>query len=129
MDHAPKRRWFQFRLRTLLIGFSLLCAIAICGYGFREAKIASDRRSLLAGEWCDQATPGPDGEQLSFIRRWLGDKPILRIDLNPLPPEDVVKRYRSAFPEAKIAWASHHPAAPVDEETEQSKIPHTIHIH
>ena len=40
-----KRRWFQFRLRTLMIGVTLL-AIP-CGYVGWQAKIVRERRAEL----------------------------------------------------------------------------------
>ncbi len=108
MADTPKRRWFQFRLRTLLVCVALIGAAF--GYVARESNIALSRRLLLANEWCFQAMPRLDGEKLSIIRQWLGDKPIGRIDLEPLPPDDVVNRYRRAFPEAMVVWASRQPA-------------------
>jgi hypothetical protein len=50
MDAEPKRkrRWFQFSLRTLLIGVTLL-AVA-CGYVAKEAKTAWQRQSFLDTE-------------------------------------------------------------------------------
>jgi hypothetical protein len=40
-----KRRWFQFRLRSLLIGVTL--AAIPCGYVGWQAKIVRDRKAFL----------------------------------------------------------------------------------
>jgi hypothetical protein len=41
----PRRRWFQFKLRTLLIGMALLTIP--CGYVSWQAKIVRERKALL----------------------------------------------------------------------------------
>jgi hypothetical protein len=79
----PRRRWFQFRLRTLLIGVMLLSVAA--AYVRWQAKIVSERTAWLAEHeqygligghtFTPGFAAGREGEAPSLIRRWLGDKP------------------------------------------------------
>jgi hypothetical protein len=41
-DQRPPRRWFQFRLRTLMIGMTLLAVP--CSYVGWQAKIAREQK-------------------------------------------------------------------------------------
>jgi hypothetical protein len=41
-----KRRWFQYSLRTLLIGVTLLAVV--CGYVGWQAKIVREREAMLS---------------------------------------------------------------------------------
>jgi alpha-D-ribose 1-methylphosphonate 5-triphosphate synthase subunit PhnL len=105
----PKRdrRWFQFRLRTLLIGVTLL-AVA-CGYVASKAKIVRDR-----SEWRINAPPkssypvkpiifqGDPAQRPNVIRRWLGDVAIDMIDLPPSTPDKDIRTTVTLFPEAAI---------------------------
>jgi hypothetical protein len=77
-----KRRWFQFSLRTLLIGVTLLAVV--CGYVGWEAKIVRDRKTWLK-EHPRERDPiyksdsdmvlslGDKNKSPNAIRRWLGD--------------------------------------------------------
>jgi hypothetical protein len=77
----PHRRWFQFRLRTLLVGMALLGAA--CGYVAHEVKIVEARKAWLRNHVADIRSPsireeirwleGNPAEKPSLIRRWLGD--------------------------------------------------------
>ena len=81
MDSPAPRRRFQFHLRTLMIGVTLL-AVA-CGYVGWQAKILRERRALLMkvriahGEWWtreDVNSPlEKSGIGISVMRRMLGD--------------------------------------------------------
>jgi hypothetical protein len=95
---ASPRRRFQFRLRTLMIGVTLLAAA--CSYVGWQAKIVMERRLILnvfefsdggkGGYWVEGAdvwepyTPthktliaaGTPENDPSWIRLWLGDRRI-----------------------------------------------------
>ena len=77
MLSAPKRRRFQFELRTLLVVVALL-SIA-CGYVGWQANIVRERKAVIAelqriGGGI--TAPAPDPPQFgSWIRRILGDVP------------------------------------------------------
>jgi hypothetical protein len=97
----PSLRRFQVRLRTLLIGVTLL-AVA-CGYVGWQVKIVREREAMLKdphffliGYRLEVAGTIP------WLRRRLGDTDCLGI----IGDEDVsdadLERYRLAFPEADI---------------------------
>jgi hypothetical protein len=113
MDAEPKRkrRWFQFSLRTLLILVALLasaCAVVRWRYDFvwqRRAmirQIAIEHRGV-AGISVDPVTFEPI-EQLSWIRRLLGDQPIIDISLPADTPAAERAAIRAVFPEARL-WS------------------------
>jgi hypothetical protein len=62
MTEPPKRRWFQFSLRTLLIGVTLFAAA--CGYVAHEAHIVRERQTWIAD-------PEPTERELKFQKAWL----------------------------------------------------------
>ena len=122
-----KRRWFQFRLRSLLIGVTLLAVV--CGYVGWQAGIVRERRETMTEllrshpvfgriQWatisCESChSTGQDGEhipppvddEIPFVRRLLGDKPYraFKIPRSYSPTE--ASRIRELFPEATIYWS------------------------
>jgi hypothetical protein len=110
MNGAHKRRWYQFSLRTLLIGVTLLAAL--CGYVAHEAKIVRDRRVWAINHghfWVTdplratvERVSGDPSRGPSFVRLWLGDKPLpqLVVPTDTAPSE--IKLAASLFPEADI---------------------------
>ena len=101
-----KRRWFQFSLRTLLIGVTLVAVP--CAYVGWQAKIVSERKTMrewmaLNGGWVVTDTR-PD-KQPPLIRRWLGDEPIAVIVFqHPIKPPNE-QAVRAMFPEATPSFA------------------------
>ena len=110
----PKRKrfWYQFSLRTLLIVVTLLGAAF--GYVASQDQIIRKREALANEVWREsprglvygvQWIPSMDG--IPWVRRWLGDK---RYDLvilrDATASDDVMERYRQAFPEAKVVKLS-----------------------
>jgi hypothetical protein len=100
----PPRRRFQFRLRTLMIGVTLLAVL--CAYVGWQAKIVRERRAMLGtidaagGRYlvinegdvpAGMAGPG-------WIRRLLGDVAVVEIDFHTssLSQDDLKEK----FPEA-----------------------------
>ena len=99
-----KRRWFQFSLRSLMIGVTLLAVP--CAYVGWQAKIVRERRAMLgtidavggrylainAGELPAGMT-GP-----GWIRWFLGDVAVVEIDFHAssLSQDDLKEK----FPEA-----------------------------
>ena len=102
-------RRFQFNLRTLLIGVTLLAvalAVSLGWWCIHEISIAQDRMALLGALYAHgreyqlllDATPPP----MSFIRRWAGDRPVIVLWL-PKPPDGLdVERIKKAFPKAQF---------------------------
>jgi hypothetical protein len=122
---SPPRRCFQFRLRTLMIGVTLLATV--CGYVAWQAKIVRERKAIAqvveherSGMivWCswvekDIPTGGlriensveikPPYPKVSWLRRWLGDDYAVYIQYPAsLMSAEEVARLKVAFPEAYI---------------------------
>jgi hypothetical protein len=106
---AHPRRWFAFRLRTLLV---VVAALAI-GFGLwihHEQRIVQERRAMM--ERFDDnrhggvvvVALGSDGvtpwERISPIRRALGDEPVEIIELPWGSTDADLQRARQLFPEA-----------------------------
>jgi hypothetical protein len=125
-----KRRWFQFSLRTLLIGVTLL-AVA-CAYVAWQARIVRERRALLlliesreygwysgersashdfppAASGHDLAasghnlTAGKTEDRPAWIRHWLGDETVYLIWLRNTVPSSEAVLIENCFPEA-VVW-------------------------
>jgi hypothetical protein len=106
MANQPSpRRHFQFRLRTLMIGATLLAAL--CGYVSWQAKIVHERKLVL--DWIgahngevalNRKHPGaPDyWPNIPWLRRLLGDRGVAGVNIGPLSAADEA-RIREAFPE------------------------------
>jgi hypothetical protein len=103
----PRRPWFQFGLRTLLIGVVLIGSAF--GYVAHEAQIVAART-----DWRVRHPPyehvhchvnhiarrDPAADP-TFVRRWLGDRPTEQIYLfepSDGNPQEVAK----LFPEASV---------------------------
>jgi hypothetical protein len=113
----PRRRWFQFRLRTLLIATALL-SIATAWFGW-QLRIVRNRQSLLAlmharepVAWTfldmEEATPLLGDEpahplRVPWFREMLGDKPLRKAPLDaPLFSREEIRQIREAFPETEF---------------------------
>ena len=109
-----KRRRFPFRLRTLMIGVTLFCAVA-GGYVGAQMKIAHERNAMLwwirdhrgsstTGELLPPPfkTPQRQPPSISWVRQLLGDHAISHIELQPNTDANDVLRIRALFPEADI---------------------------
>jgi hypothetical protein len=115
-----KRRWFQFSLRTLLVGVVLLAVV--CGYVGRQVAIVKEREAMAAAPGVDSVvaanprdmfTPLSSGsgivhvtsdsrEGLPWFRSWLGDRYYLGVSLDRSTSDDEITRYKQVFPEATI---------------------------
>jgi hypothetical protein len=103
-----KRRWFQFSLRTLLIGVTLL-AVA-CAYLAHQARIVNDRKAMMqtlaheggrvlsAAESAEHMASQPE-PRLNWIRQLLGDEYVCGLYIPPTTPEPVAAKIKAAFPE------------------------------
>ena len=100
-----KRRRFQFRLRTLMIGVTLL-AVA-CWWIVGQLRIVQGRERMIEADDCEIIIYG-DGRYgskggIPWVRRLLGDREVNKI-LTPHSTSDGdVERYRLAFPEADVS--------------------------
>ena len=99
----PRRRWYQYSLRTLLIGVALLAVP--CADVAHEARIVSERKAVLdriranGGEGVrafHQRGPVP------WLRGVFGDEPIALFWLPAATPAKERLRIATAYPEARI---------------------------
>ena len=101
-----KRRWFQFRLRTLMIVVTVF-AMPL-GYVEWEAKIVRERKSELAkrdgqfGVWTVPALADNHEKTIPMLRRWMGDRAIFWIIYKRGTTDDEIRRLRELFPEALV---------------------------
>lgn len=108
----PKRRWFQFRLRTLLVVVTL--AAVPCAYVAHEWRIVQERERFLCEQERSMAEHSSGAAGISWVRRLMGDHGYSRIALGGAT--DIARRRQEAgalFPEARIMALSlrHHSAA------------------
>ena len=105
-DQPSPRRRFQFRLRTLMIGVTLL-AVA-CGYVGWQAKIVRQRESER--NWIQKhggvmesniTRPGQPTYRptVSWARGLLGDSGVAAIRFGKPISDDDERRIKSVFPE------------------------------
>ena len=102
-----KRRWFQFSLRSLMIGVTLFC-VAVGGYIGWQAKIVRERKAMLAqlsaADWRRPEfrwhSPTP---QIPWLRRILGDKPVAMLVVPPNADQQAIAEIRQMLPEADLA--------------------------
>ncbi len=96
-DQPPPRRRFQFRLRTLLIGVTLL-ALPM-GYVGWQVKIVRERKAIFKIPQIVAFTV--DGEpRLRWIRRCLKDFVCSELPVGDNAAEAELTEYRIALPEA-----------------------------
>ena len=109
----PKRKrcWFQFSLRTLMVGVTLL-GVA-CAYIGWQAKIVNERRRLLESVLLHQGVVYPDlspshssgplpDRSPPWIRRLMGDVWMDGIYLDAKTSDEVLERAATTFPEATV---------------------------
>ena len=117
----PRRRWLQFRLRTLLVGVVLL-SLPCAYFARREARIVAarknwldshrremDRCTLMAAHgvlWWPKGRLPEEDQQLyqtpSRIRLWLGDVACVKIAVRRSASTAEQIEAESLFPEAFI---------------------------
>lgn len=112
MPASPTRRWFQFRLRTLLVGVALIGAA--CGYVAHEWRIVRERNALRdwlvanrAGDYSPYISWSslPASEHpppVSWVRQLMGDYGEIWIDLTRRASAKDEAKVRAVFPEAEI---------------------------
>jgi hypothetical protein len=119
-----KRRRFQFRLRTLMIGVTLFALIP-CGYVGWQAKIVRERRSWLTrlqeegyqypkiGDIVIHAGNGHGGPNI--VRRWLGDEAIVAVPLPATVSKEDRETTLQLFPESNVTQTPVAPERPATE--------------
>jgi hypothetical protein len=115
-----KRRWFQFSLRTLLIGVTLFCMV-VGGYVGSQAKIVKERKTMLAyilnstdtqrGVW-SAPRPLEEGYEIPWIRDLLGDQAVSAFALPVSADKEHTYQIHALFPEALIMFVSWENGSP-----------------
>jgi hypothetical protein len=113
------RRWFRFRLRTVLLLIALL-AIPCAWLGsewklVRERKALIDRIEAVGGVVWDAGNPnawmplnriviepGSRLDQVSKIRRWLGDRDVREVFIQREFLDEDKKRILELFPGTSV---------------------------
>jgi hypothetical protein len=106
---GPKRRWFQFRLRTLLIGVGVLLLLATAGWCAKETWIGLDRHALLSAVRAHGGEYQPHlgaPSRMSFVRRLCGDECVVVIWRPPDNSGPTENEIRARFPKVQILVAS-----------------------
>jgi hypothetical protein len=102
------RRHFQFRLRTLMIGVTLLAAA--CGYVRWRYSVVWERKAMIRHILADDhgyvgmalTPPTPLSERLPWTRRFLGDTPIRDIGLPITTSAEERAAIRAIFPGVQL---------------------------
>jgi len=120
-SNPPRRRRFQFSLRGLLIGVTLLAAFI--GWLTREYQFVQQRKAailasdddnpalILSVKWSKQThgwwAPGTKRETsdpeptIPFWRRWLGDEAVAVVGVDHPYSEELLAELHRLFPEAR----------------------------
>jgi hypothetical protein len=109
---APRRR-FQFRLRTLMIGVTLL-AVA-CAYVGWQAKIVTERKAMRErwsgkvwfrtpdmGSGSIPPTPPLPPTKVTWLRELFGDEALEEIWLPSDTPKSELDQIKALFPESTV---------------------------
>ena len=111
MPTPPRRRWFQFSLRTLLVALALLATcLWMVGRTVRQRQslireaVGNGGEVLLISEMSDarRATSFVKEYHVPFWRRWLGDQAVPLLRLSPDATDEDCDRAQDLFPEAKV---------------------------
>jgi len=110
----PRRRWFQFRLRTLLITV-VAAACGLSAWIGWQYSVASRRQSLIQtiyqrGGMVMIVFPGVP-EDIPFLRHVFGDREVTQVLLPPdaYKTDEDVARIVAVFPEVKKLWRLDRP--------------------
>ncbi len=127
MIDKPRRSWFRFSLRTLLVLMTVLC----CWLAW-ESSIVRQRKALLAEmrasgafnitparNWNPPPLPPaasppalPRRASISWVRRCLGDEAIQYVWYFNVPPNVDMARVQRAFPETEFREVLPEPCHP-----------------
>ena len=121
MPTPPRRRWFQFGLRTMFVGVALLAA-PLAWLSWQES-IAQGRVHILR-QIPRNGSPDDDSQSyhlqacenswwesdvVPWYRRMRGDKAVIKFALNPAKYSEAdARRFAKLFPEAEVCWISKH---------------------
>ena len=117
-DSKPKRRWYQFSLRTLLV-FVLLCSIFCSWFAVKMNRARKQKEAVEAivkwrawvhydyeydenEKWIFDAEPATP----AWIRNLLGDDflyDVVEVGIDPTQvPDEAVKKFQEALPNCDV---------------------------
>jgi hypothetical protein len=111
MDTEPKRkrRWYQFSLRTLLIGVTLVCIFG--GWAASQETLVRNRKGALDRaierhyvEVTFRYYNNDSRNPVPWFRRILGDEGVYQFVLASNTPLEERRLLRGKFPEARLRW-------------------------
>jgi hypothetical protein len=107
-----RRRWFQFRLTSLFILMTLVALwLAWEQHYVRERKATRMWVTNNGGaahsltDWITPAGTEPPEVSIPFWRQWIGDEPLVSLQLSSQATADDLERVRAIFPEARVFMA------------------------
>jgi hypothetical protein len=99
-----KHRRFQFRLRTLMIGVTLLAVP--CAYVGWQAKIVRERDAMRLDLKDHGFVTFDDPKLVPIVRRWLGDEGYSTILVPRGTSADYIAKIKAIFPESTVGSGS-----------------------
>jgi hypothetical protein len=96
MNKLPGRRWFQFRLRTIL-AFTAALAVFLA----YQAHVVQQRRAAM--EYVGIAFPG-EPSSIGWVRRAMGDAAYRTVLIQQGNGWEIRDRLRYVYPEARVDY-------------------------
>jgi hypothetical protein len=108
-----KRRWFQFRLRTLM--FVVTIAGVGCAWIAHEGRIVQERQAVrqwieegggacIHGDLAASIPPVCRIDEPSIVRRWLGDQAVTTVFLPRKFADQDLQRIKTCFRGATLIY-------------------------
>src|SRR6185295_19870567 len=101
-SEKPRRRWFRYSLRTIIVALTLLCAWLAWNVSIVRERNYWCRWIQEQGGIC--SAMGPDPNAISWVRRLMGDDVTNIIHLPRTVPRSTFDQISAAFPEAGIVY-------------------------
>jgi hypothetical protein len=111
----PHRHWFQFRLTSLLMLITLV-ALWLTSEQYHVREREATRRWVTNNggyahslpDWIARTGKKPPELSIPFWRQWIGDEPMVSLQMSRGATPDDVDRVGALFPEARvfISWGN-----------------------
>jgi hypothetical protein len=108
-----KRRWFQFRLRTLMVVVTIMAAG--CAWIAHEGRIVQERTALrqwieegggacVSNDLAASVSSSPSIDEPSIVRRWMGDQTVTTVFLPRKFADQDLLRIKTCFRGATLIY-------------------------